>query len=367
MLRLTFPTSRATMIRTVIRLLAPVVGLLAGSALAQAQVSTADLLLRIDQLETQVRHLTGSIEQLQYRNQQLEQSLRRVQEDAEIRFQELGGKSAARGAVRPAPSQPAPVAQAPQPAPQAQYQPPHQAPYQQAPQAQQPQTQVAAAGGRRADVFDPSQNPSAPGAPRVLGSMASAAPEPPAASEAPMGGRPAGSPLDLSTLAANANGPAVAPAGQDGGMLPPPPPRNPNATGARVATQTPTGTPRDEYDLAYGYIQRKDYGPAEQGFRAFLTRYPNDRMAPDAQYWLGESLFQRQNYRDAADAFLNMSKKYEANPKSAEALLRLGQSLAALHEKELACETFGEITRKYPRASTSIRQAIEREQKRVRC
>jgi TolA-binding protein len=78
-------------------------------------------------------------------------------------------------------------------------------------------------------------------------------------------------------------------------------------------------------------------------------------------------MFQRQNWREAADAFLSMSKKYESNPKAAEALLRLGQSLAALREKELACATFGEIGRKYPRASTTIKQAIEREQKRVGC
>lgn len=353
------------MTRTAFRLLAPVLGLLAGSSLAHAQVSTADLLLRIDQLEAQVRQLTGSVEQLQFRNQQLEQSLRKMQEDNEFRFQELGGKGAARAGAPPR------AAQAPQP----QYQP--QPPYQPQPQYQPPpQTPVAAAPGRRSDVFDPAQNPGAPGAPRALGSMSSAAPEPPPiVNEAPVGapgGRAAGSPLDLSTLAGNAaNDPALGPGGavpaQDGGPLPAPPPRNPNATGGRLATLPPSQSPRDEYDLAYGYMLRKDYALAEEAFRAFLARYPNDRMSPDAQYWLGESLFQRQKFRDAADAFLNMSKKYESSPKAAEGLLRLGQSLAALHEKELACATFGEVARKYPRASTTIKQAIEREQKRGRC
>ena len=90
-------------------------------------------------------------------------------------------------------------------------------------------------------------------------------------------------------------------------------------------------------------------------------------MAADAQFWLGESMFQRQNYREAADAFVAMSKKYENHPKAPDALLRLGQSLAALNERELACATFGEIPRKYPRASLNVKQAAEREQKRVRC
>jgi len=45
----------------------------------------------------------------------------------------------------------------------------------------------------------------------------------------------------------------------------------------------------------------------------------------------------------------------------------VGQSLAALNEKELACATFGEVTRKYPRASLTVKQVVEREQKRVHC
>ena len=31
----------------------------------------------------------------------------------------------------------------------------------------------------------------------------------------------------------------------------------------------PSNTPKDEYDLAYGYVLRKDYALAEEGLRAF--------------------------------------------------------------------------------------------------
>ena len=46
-----------------------------------AQSSAPDLMLRIDRLETQIRQLTGAIEQLQFRNQQLEGQVRRMQEE----------------------------------------------------------------------------------------------------------------------------------------------------------------------------------------------------------------------------------------------------------------------------------------------
>ena len=119
--------------------------------------------------------------------------------------------------------------------------------------------------------------------------------------------------------------------------------------------------------MAYGYIMRKDYALAEDGFRNFLRRFPSDRLVPDAQYWLGESMFQRQRYRDAAEQFLGVSTKFETNARAPDALLRLGQSLAAMGEREAACASLAEVLRKYPRASVAVRQGVEREQKRVRC
>ena len=152
----------------------------------------------------------------------------------------------------------------------------------------------------------------------------------------------------------------------DVGMGVPQAPRNAPA-GAAVATLAPSQTPKDEFDLAYGYVLRRDYVLAEESFRAFMSKYPNDRLTGDATFWLGESLFQRQRFRDAAEAFLNVSTKFEGNARAPDALLRLGQSLAALGEKEAACASLGEVLRKFPRAPAGVKQGVEREQKRVRC
>jgi tol-pal system protein YbgF len=166
----------------------------------------------------------------------------------------------------------------------------------------------------------------------------------------PPGARATGAPYDVAT---------AAPSG--------PPARYPNAGAAATATLPPSQTPRDEFDLGYGYVLRKDYALAEDTFRAFLSKYPGDGLASEATFWLGESFFQRQRYRDAAEAFLNVTTKYDTAAKAPDALLRLGQSLAALGEKEAACASLGEVMRKFPRASGAVKQGVEREQKRVRC
>src|SRR5260370_29637205 len=93
-----------------------------------AQMSGPDLVLRLERLETQIRQLTGTIEQLQFRNQQLEGQIRRMQEEA-----------------------------APRPGAQVRPQNPSSAP--------------AAGPAPRGHAFDPVQNPNAPGAPHTLGSV----------------------------------------------------------------------------------------------------------------------------------------------------------------------------------------------------
>ena len=165
----------------------------------------------------------------------------------------------------------------------------------------------------------------------------------------------------------SAEGYPAAPAGPAGGPLPAPPPRNPNATGGQQTALAPNALPRDEYDLAYGYVLRKDYPLAEQSFRTFLQKHPGDRLTADANYWLGETLFQQQRYRDAAESFLAVSTKFETTAKAPDAMLRLGQSLAAIGERDASCATFGELGRKYPRASVNVKQAVERERKRGNC
>ena len=340
--------------------------LVAGAVPASAQMSASDVVMRLDALENQIRQLTGQVEQLQYRNQQLEQQLR---------GRAAGDGGASRMQPQRQQMQPPPQQGGPQtnPGRRSDFDPgmdQRNDPRMNDPRFSQGgdprmgqrdnQDYVAApnVGGGRGDAFDPNANPRAPGAPRALGSLPPGQPSVPQRQEfdddnvGARGGREPGQPLDLSTMAGNAaNDPSLRRGSGD----------------AMAAVSPPANSPRDHFDLGYGYVQRKDYASAEQSFRDFLQRYPNDRMSADANYWLGESLFQRQRYQDAAEAYLVVTTKYETAGRAPDALLRLGQSLAAIGQKEMACASFAEVGRKYPRSSVAVKQGVEREQKRARC
>src|SRR5882724_2550604 len=71
---------------------------------------------RFNQLQQSITLLTGQIEQLQYRNQQLQQQMEKMQTDYDFRLEQLE-KGRPGGAPRPpAPSAPPPQAMAPPPA-----------------------------------------------------------------------------------------------------------------------------------------------------------------------------------------------------------------------------------------------------------
>lgn len=336
--------------------------MLAAVVPASAQMSASDLVMRVEALENQIRQLTGQVEQLQYRNQQLEQQVRAGG----------GAPDPARMAqpVRPPLQQTQPpMPQPPMPMPGRRSDvdmPPDQGADPRAPAADPRYAHrdnpnfvaTPSPGGRRGDAFDPNAIPNAPGAPRPLGALPPGQPSAPPA-EVDDGGRAPGAPLDLSNVAANDPS-------RRGIALPPPPQRQMSGTGV-AAVQPPGNTPRDHYDLGVGFMRQKDYASAEQTFRDFLQRFPSDRLAGDANYWLGESLYNRRQYQDAAEAYLVVTTNYDTAARAPDALLRLGQSLAAIRQKEMACASFAQIERKYPRASATVKQAAVREQQRVGC
>jgi tol-pal system protein YbgF len=308
----------------------------AGEQQDGTQQDPAGLLVRIGRLESQMRQISGQIEQMQFETRGLAEQLKKFQEDVDFRFHEGGAQGA-------------PAAKAPQK------------------RSEAPETQINGDDRGRAkgrgDAFDPSQNPGAPGAPRPLGSLALAA------STNPAGGRPdenePGAPLDLSNGRSRIAGP------------PPITPTPPMAAAGVPASgiTTPGGTviamapnpAQEEFDIALGYFKQRAYENAEKGFAGFLEKNPKNKMASDAIYYLGESFYQRGRQPEAAEQYLKISTHYANSPHAPEALLRLGQSLNALGAKEQACATYGEIARKYPNAPATIKTGAEREAKRAQC
>jgi len=304
-------------------------------ALAQ---DAAEFIVRLNRMEGQMRQMSGQIEQLQFENRQLKDQLRRFQEDTEFRFQEGRGGS-----------------------------PRAQAPAATMPAGQNPATPSPRAPARRSDAFDPSAQPSAPGAPRQLGTAQGSGPLPlPGAVLGEAAVAPRGPVADA--------GPSIEdiidddPPRLGAGPLDVNPAAQPPAAPARPSiAATGSRDPRANYDAAYAYILQRQYEQAEMSFRQFLQSYPRDKLVPDAVFWLGESYLARSRHREAAEQFLKISTEFSRSGKAPDAMLKLGVALSGLGARDQACATFAELERKFPQAAANLRQGVEREQRRAKC
>lgn len=129
----------------------------------------------------------------------------------------------------------------------------------------------------------------------------------------------------------------------------------------------PSGESQSAYENAYNSLLKRDFNAAEDGFRDFLQRYPNDPLSGNAQYWLGETYYVRGQFREAADSFLAGYRNYGNSDKAPANLLKLGMSLYRLGEEQAACSTFSELEKKYPNAPSHLKQRASAERQRSGC
>lgn len=128
-----------------------------------------------------------------------------------------------------------------------------------------------------------------------------------------------------------------------------------------------SGNPKQLYETAYGYLMQRDYGAAQSAFEDFLSRYPNDSLAGNAQYWLGEAYFVRGKYKAAAGAFLKGYQSYSGNARAPDSLLKLALSLDRLGQKDAACSSYAELNTKFPNAPQNVKMRAKSERQRVGC
>ncbi|WP_162246030.1 MULTISPECIES: tol-pal system protein YbgF [unclassified Aureimonas] len=262
---------------------------------------------RVMQLEEENRRLNGKVEELSFQMLQIQEQMRKMQEDNDFRFQELEGAASAGGGAGKKRSEAAPATAA-------------------------PGTAASAAPGSG----DAEYSAAAP----------SSTATPPAAGGDEIGSLLGGGQLDVGSISSA--------------------PAAPSSGSGTVASVLPKGA-GDLYALAYNYLLAGDYQLAENSFRQYAQTYPDAKDVPDAQYWLGESLFAQAKYADAAETFLNAQKAHPKSGKAPEMMLKLGMSLSKLDNRETACVTFKEVARRYPQMSANVKRKLDAETKATSC
>ena len=129
----------------------------------------------------------------------------------------------------------------------------------------------------------------------------------------------------------------------------------------------PNKPPEEQYEFAVSFMKIGDYETAEFALREFIDKNKDHDLAGSAQYWYGETFRIRQLYSDAATAYLDGYQNYPKSKKAPDNLLKLGITMVQLGEKDQGCKMISGLKKEYPKASKSVLQKAQYEQKKFKC
>ena len=129
----------------------------------------------------------------------------------------------------------------------------------------------------------------------------------------------------------------------------------------------PNKSANEQYEFALSFMKIGDYETAEMALKEFIEKNKDHDLAGSAQYWYGETFRIRQLYSDAATAYLDGYQNYPESKKAPDNLLKLGITMVELGEKDQGCKMISGIKKEYPKASKSVLQKAQYEQKKFKC
>jgi len=116
------------------------------------------------------------------------------------------------------------------------------------------------------------------------------------------------------------------------------------------------------YALGRKKLDAGDTGGARQLFNEFLTKFGNDELAGNAQYWLGETFYAEKRWNDAIVEYQKVLKEHRGSEKTPDALLKIGMAFQNQKDCKNAMLFFDEVEQAYkssPAAKTARDQASQ--------
>ena len=124
----------------------------------------------------------------------------------------------------------------------------------------------------------------------------------------------------------------------------------------------PSGSDRDNYQVAFELLKEQRYEPAAIAFEQFLVSFPDSELADNAQYWLAESHYVTKKFQQALGEFEVVIEKFPRSRKVPDALLKMGYCSYELKRWDAARASLMRVLSEYP-DTTAARLADQRLQR----
>lgn len=110
---------------------------------------------------------------------------------------------------------------------------------------------------------------------------------------------------------------------------------------------------KSSYQTAFNLLMDRKYDQAVRSFRSFLTKYPNSRLADNAQYWLAEANYVTRNFDAANTEFKKVITDHPRSTKVSDAMLKIGYIQYEKKQWSAANETLNNVVNRYPNSTAS--------------
>ncbi|MEM7431870.1 MAG: tol-pal system protein YbgF [Pseudomonadota bacterium] len=115
----------------------------------------------------------------------------------------------------------------------------------------------------------------------------------------------------------------------------------------------PSGSDRDNYQVALELLREERYDESATAFKQFLVTFPESSLAANAQYWLAESYYAANQFEQALTDFTRVIDLYPRATKVPDALLKMGYCNYSLQRWDAARETLMRVKDEYPETTAA--------------
>ncbi|WP_153147047.1 tol-pal system protein YbgF [Dechloromonas sp. H13] len=123
--------------------------------------------------------------------------------------------------------------------------------------------------------------------------------------------------------------------------------------GGNAANSAGAGDPAREsrdYEAALNNFKANKYKEASWGFSAFVQKYPDSSLAPNAQFWLGNAFIAQRNCAKAIEAHSVVTTKYADSAKAPDSWLAMATCQQEMGNPTAAKRSLETLVAKYPNA-----------------
>jgi tol-pal system protein YbgF len=127
----------------------------------------------------------------------------------------------------------------------------------------------------------------------------------------------------------------------------------PAAAGAAAEAPATWRSPEEMYEYAVGQVKGGNPKKGRETLTAFVARYPDHKLVPNALYWKGESYYVEKDYENAILSLQDVVDRYPGAEKAPDAVYKQGLSFLGLHDNKNAKILLELVVSKYPKSGAA--------------